>query len=217
MEASQKWIRIGGIRVDYLGRPHMAAPPGQCRKTLRRCLCCQPFSQIDFFHRESKVSNVKPMNFCSFEEALSAGRAGNAASRWRQPAASRVASQSSLSPRPRQARAPSATTATVDTDLRGQFNKANRFRGPRQTRGYDCVGSGNTPPSFASLLLGELRHGEKTPKNRATFSASEVTAHSELILSWADAHHQRTGSWPRCTDREVADAPAKRGAGSIPP
>ncbi len=39
----------------------------------------------------------------------------------------------------------------------------------------------------------------------------------DTILAWADAHHQRTGEWPRCTSGPVAEAPGKRGWPSTMP
>lgn len=53
--------------------------------------------------------------------------------------------------------------------------------------------------SLARLLA---RHGVR---NRV--AAPPLT--EELILSWADAHHRRTGRWPRAKDGPVLDAPGE--------
>ena len=88
---------------------------------------------------------------------------------------------------------------------------------PRQKSGLVVGGAGDTwsaldealrngrhglPGGSCLTLLLERRRGVRSEKHLPAFS-------EEQILAWADAHHRRTGDWPRRAAGPVSDAPGE--------
>jgi hypothetical protein len=82
-------------------------------------------------------------------------------------------------------------------------------RGYRNRAGLPLLVEGSGGETWrnidAALRLGVLIARERGVRNRASLPRLTVQA----ILAWADAHHQRTGSWPTAASGAIPAAPGE--------
>ncbi len=64
---------------------------------------------------------------------------------------------------------------------------------------------GGISRSAGRLVAHPIAHGGARARNQADLPALT----EGQILAWADAHHARTGEWPRCTMGPIAEAPGE--------